>query len=155
MSWKGLGDVIKSFTGIFGFVPCAKCEKRRKFLNKVFPFRRKTPHEKMFNAQNKFWNQDSMSENHSAFLHLEYKDAINEIFGVIGKQCNLMNQNRIISIHIIGIDLEKKEVHVCMVPTKRTNKYNMTTKARRSLKKDLTKQIINSTQFKKVRWHVS
>jgi hypothetical protein len=34
---KGIGEVFASFTKLFGFKPCAPCDKRRKYLNKITP----------------------------------------------------------------------------------------------------------------------
>ena len=33
----GIGDLVASFTKLFGFKPCAPCDKRRKYLNKITP----------------------------------------------------------------------------------------------------------------------
>jgi len=33
----GLGEVVASFTKLFGFKPCAPCNKRRKYLNNKTP----------------------------------------------------------------------------------------------------------------------
>lgn len=34
---KGIGEVFASFTKLFGFKPCAPCDKRRKYLNQKTP----------------------------------------------------------------------------------------------------------------------
>ena len=34
---KGFGEVVASFTKLFGFKPCAPCNKRRKYLNNITP----------------------------------------------------------------------------------------------------------------------
>jgi hypothetical protein len=33
----GIGEIIASITKLFGFKPCAPCNRRRKFLNKITP----------------------------------------------------------------------------------------------------------------------
>lgn len=33
----GVGEVVASITKAFGFKPCAPCDKRRKYLNKITP----------------------------------------------------------------------------------------------------------------------
>jgi len=33
----GFGEVVASFTKLFGFKPCAPCNKRRQYLNKITP----------------------------------------------------------------------------------------------------------------------
>jgi hypothetical protein len=33
----GIGEVVASITKLFGFKPCAPCNKRRKYLNKITP----------------------------------------------------------------------------------------------------------------------
>jgi len=33
----GIGEVIASITKLFGFKPCAPCNKRRKYLNQITP----------------------------------------------------------------------------------------------------------------------
>ena len=38
---EGLGDTIAKITKAFGVKPCSKCEKRRKALNKAFPYKDK------------------------------------------------------------------------------------------------------------------
>lgn len=37
----GLGDTIKRITEALGLKPCEGCERRRKRLNELFPYRRK------------------------------------------------------------------------------------------------------------------
>lgn len=34
---KGIGEIFASFTKLFGFKPCAPCDKRRKYLNQKTP----------------------------------------------------------------------------------------------------------------------
>jgi len=34
---KGFGEVVASFTKLFGFKTCAPCNKRRQYLNKITP----------------------------------------------------------------------------------------------------------------------
>lgn len=34
---KGFGEVVASFTKLFGYKPCAPCNKRRKYLNNITP----------------------------------------------------------------------------------------------------------------------
>jgi hypothetical protein len=34
---KGFGEVVASFTKLFGFKPCAPCNKRRQYLNRITP----------------------------------------------------------------------------------------------------------------------
>jgi hypothetical protein len=34
---KGFGELIASFTKLFGFKTCAPCNKRRQYLNKITP----------------------------------------------------------------------------------------------------------------------
>lgn len=33
----GFGEVIASFTKLFGFKPCAPCNRRRQYLNRITP----------------------------------------------------------------------------------------------------------------------
>lgn len=33
----GIGEVVASVTKLFGFKPCAPCNRRRKYLNKITP----------------------------------------------------------------------------------------------------------------------
>lgn len=33
----GLGEIVASITKLFGFKPCAPCNKRRKYLNQITP----------------------------------------------------------------------------------------------------------------------
>jgi|LakMenE18May11ns_1017448.scaffolds.fasta_scaffold9772445_4 hypothetical protein len=33
----GFGEVVASFTKLFGFKPCAPCNKRRQYLNRITP----------------------------------------------------------------------------------------------------------------------
>jgi hypothetical protein len=37
ISKKGFGEVVASFTKLFGFKTCAPCNKRRHYLNKITP----------------------------------------------------------------------------------------------------------------------
>ena len=37
ISKKGFGEVVASFTKLFGFKTCAPCNKRRQYLNKITP----------------------------------------------------------------------------------------------------------------------
>ena len=37
LSKKGFGEVVASFTKLFGFKTCAPCNKRRPYLNKITP----------------------------------------------------------------------------------------------------------------------
>jgi len=34
---QGIGELFASFTKLFGFKPCAPCDKRRKYLNQKTP----------------------------------------------------------------------------------------------------------------------
>ena len=34
---KGFGEIVASFTKLFGFKPCAPCNKRRQYLNRITP----------------------------------------------------------------------------------------------------------------------
>jgi hypothetical protein len=34
---KGIGEVVASFTKLFGYKPCAPCNKRRRYLNEKTP----------------------------------------------------------------------------------------------------------------------
>lgn len=33
----GFGEIVASFTKLFGFKPCAPCDRRRQYLNKITP----------------------------------------------------------------------------------------------------------------------
>lgn len=38
---RGLGDTIANITSAIGIEPCESCDKRKEFLNKVFPYKTK------------------------------------------------------------------------------------------------------------------
>jgi hypothetical protein len=35
---KGLGDTVKKLTDKIGIKPCTKCEKRRRYLNRILAY---------------------------------------------------------------------------------------------------------------------
>ncbi|MCK5610069.1 hypothetical protein KAR91_49810 [Candidatus Pacearchaeota archaeon] len=152
MAWNGFGDTIKWFTGLFGIVPCAACERRRKWLNKIFPFRFKSYHDRMFAIQNKLWGRDGMSDGESAYLHLQYRDVIEEFFRVFQDKFHELIRQRQVAFHILYIDGET--LHCAMVPPIQGGKFTIGRKARRLLRNDIEKDILEKTKFEKVKWHV-
>lgn len=152
MTWNGFGDAIKWFTGLFGVVPCAACERRRKWLNKIFPFRFKSYHDRMFIAQNKLWSRNGMSDGESVYLHLKYRDLIEDFFQSFQDKFHELIRQGQVAFHILYID--GSTLHCAMVPPIHGGKFTISKKDRRFLRNDIEQDIIKKTKFKKVKWHV-
>ncbi len=152
MSINGFGDIISWVTGLFGIMPCAACEKRRKWLNKIFPFRFKTMHDKMFEIQNKLCKTNKMSNSDSVFLHMKHRETIEDFFNVFGDKFENLRNTRDIAFHVLHIDDDV--LHCALVPAKYGKKFNISKKEIINMKTSIRDDIIDNTKFKKVRWHI-
>lgn len=153
MAWRGLGDAIKWFTGLFGVKPCEACEKRRRRLNRLVPFRRLSMHEKMDRAHAKLWKKPRITDTDSAALHMKYRKVIDGFFKEFGQSFHKLRTEGTAAFHVLYI--EDEILHCALVPTKIHGGFSISRKERRLLKKQIERDILVKTQFKKVKWHVS
>ena len=150
MVWSGLGDVVKWSTDLFGLVPCDNYRRRQRWLNRLIPFRRKTLHEKMFEAQNRLWGIEQMSKTHSALLVVRHRDAVEE-FRSLSEHIEGLRSHGDAAFHILFI--KKNTLHCALVPPIQGDRFSISRRSRRQIKSHMEVLIKDRTRFEKVIWY--
>ena len=145
--FQGLGDTIKWLTSLVGIRTCVACEKRQRWLNKVFPFQWMTPQEKMIAARDRLWS--GFSEDKVAALNLRHQDTIYEFGQIFPSYFQTLAEKKDIRFHILWIEKEVLRCALIPTPGKKVERSLM-----KSTRQEIVRLIKEYTDFRKVIWYV-
>ena len=142
---RGLGDLIKWTLGLVGFHSCAACERRRAWLNRVFPFRRMTPQERVNKAMRQL-HSIPIDDDVRAALHLRYKEDIHIFRKAFGQKFEELarDEDKRFQILFFGDDI----LHCALTPTPHTK-----VKIRHGDRKQIEKEVKEKTKWKRIKWY--